>query len=142
MSNLLKINKLDVAVYQLDKAIELLLDGEAIASVTLAGASEEILGKLLDSEKNAYEILREELSAKYDHCIKLAGESLNITRNWLKHHGDNHQYEIEIDPEQEAVQVIARALTNLLKYDNTLPSQYPAFEEWLNTQRSDLLPGT
>ncbi len=39
-------SKLNAAVVQLDKAIELFLTGEHLCAVTLAGAAEEILGTL------------------------------------------------------------------------------------------------
>jgi hypothetical protein len=42
----MEITKLDVAVHQFNVAIRLFLDGDYLASLTLAGAAEEILGKL------------------------------------------------------------------------------------------------
>ena len=44
----MEITKLDVAVHQLNVAIRLFLDGDYLASLTLAGAAEEILGKLCE----------------------------------------------------------------------------------------------
>jgi hypothetical protein len=40
------LTKLEVAVHQLDVAIRLFLSGDYLASLTLAGAAEEILGSL------------------------------------------------------------------------------------------------
>lgn len=42
------LTKLEVAVHQLDVAIGLFLEGDYLASLTLAGAAEEILGKLCE----------------------------------------------------------------------------------------------
>ncbi|OUM00097.1 hypothetical protein [Variovorax sp. JS1663] len=42
----MKITKLEVAVWQLDAAIKLFLEGDYLSSLTLAGAAEEILGSL------------------------------------------------------------------------------------------------
>ncbi|MEX1667796.1 hypothetical protein AB4876_02680 [Zhongshania guokunii] len=41
------VSKLRVAEAQLDSAIDLFLDGKYVASLTLAGAAEEIFGKLV-----------------------------------------------------------------------------------------------
>lgn len=42
--------KLEVAVWQLDIAIRLFLEGDYLSSLTLAGAAEEILGRLCERE--------------------------------------------------------------------------------------------
>ena len=44
----LTLTKLEVAVLQLDAALRLFMDGDYLSSLTLAGASEEILGKLCE----------------------------------------------------------------------------------------------
>jgi hypothetical protein len=46
MVNQMKISKLDAALRQLDVAIRLFFEGDYVSSLTLAGAAEEILGKL------------------------------------------------------------------------------------------------
>lgn len=40
------MSKFEVAVSQLDQAIRLFLEGDHLSSLTLAGAAEEMLGKL------------------------------------------------------------------------------------------------
>ncbi|MBK8384257.1 MAG: hypothetical protein IPL11_00655 [Candidatus Accumulibacter sp.] len=42
------LTKAEVAVRQLDQAIRLFLEGDLLSSLTLAGAAEEILGKLCE----------------------------------------------------------------------------------------------
>lgn len=44
------LTKLEVAVHQLDTAIRLFLEGDHLSSLTLAGAAEEILGRLCKRE--------------------------------------------------------------------------------------------
>jgi hypothetical protein len=44
----MEITKLDVAIHQLNVAIRLFLEGDYLASLTLAGAAEEIFGRLCE----------------------------------------------------------------------------------------------
>ncbi len=45
------VSKLDIATRQLKRALEFFLDdNDLICSITLAGAAEEILGKLLEKQ--------------------------------------------------------------------------------------------
>ncbi len=111
-----------------------------IPSITLAGAAEEILGQS-NGEDSAFVILKRSLSSKFSLNEKVVSQSyLNHVRNWLKHWDKKNDLEtIEIEPEAEAIQYIIRALVNIYRYDNSLPSQGPRFIKWLVDNKSDLI---
>ena len=117
----------------MDWAIKLFLDHQAyVPAITLAGAAEEILGELLGG-KSAFSQLTKKFCAQYNLTEKVVSqEHLNRAKNWLKHWKnlkDDERAEIEL--EEEAVQYIARALSNLVIHDRSLPSEGPRFFEWL-----------
>lgn len=139
-----KVSKIGVAVIQLDWAIRLFLDYEEreyVAAITLAGAAEEILGRSV-GEKSAFNSLKIRLSQQYELEKKdVSQKHLNKAKNWMKHWDNLTDYEeTELDLEQEAMQLIFRAMTNLLKYDRSLPSEGPRFMEWIKKYRPDLIP--
>lgn len=64
---------------------------------------------------------------------------LNKAKNWLKHwdrHRDDEKIRLELD--EEAIQYIVCALTNLATHDGTWPSEGPRFAAWLSENRPDL----
>ncbi len=113
------LTKLDIAEQQLVHAIELFCSGERIISaITLAGAAEEILGKLVVASRRTNALGGEvdyqcEMFESHFGCAtdpKIFRDLENNARNELKHlcaGGD-----IEIDLEQEAVNLIERAVNN------------------------------
>lgn len=128
------VTKIDAAVEQMDWAIKLLLDYQAyIPAITLAGAAEEIVGETL-GEKSVFSRLKAKFCAEHNLPEKyISQDYLNRAKNWLKHWKgmkDNERTEIEL--EEEAVQYIVRALTNLVVHDRSLPSEGPRFFEWLS----------
>jgi len=138
-----QISKIDGAVEQLDWAIRLFLDHQAyVPSITLAGASEELLGKSLsDPERSSFAILKKELPLKYTvpDGKSVSQDYLNKARNFLKHCDKlTDQETISLDCEEEATQYILRALANLVAYDRSIPSEAPRFIAWLSQHRSDL----
>jgi hypothetical protein len=128
------VTKIDAAVEQMDWAIKLLLDNQAyIPAITLAGAAEEIIGETL-GERSVFFQLKTKFCAEHSLPEKyISQEYLNRAKNWLKHWNamkDEEQTEIEL--EEEAVQYIVRALTNLVLHDLSLPSEGPRFFAWLS----------
>jgi hypothetical protein len=115
---MLRLSKLEVAEYQLDRALRLFLDeNDYVCSITLAGAVEEILGKLLKNEgkENA-------LSSFVNSCVgtgkavynedwpsKDFVEMANSFRNDLKHYTDGEAITI---PRGAAVEILDRAVEN------------------------------
>ncbi len=112
------ISKLEVAEVQLFHAIELYLEGEhLISSITLAGASEEILGKLVNDmdKENALETKVKGLCDTHKIIYGELAEPksyINIkndTRNELKH---KKSMELTKNFEQDATSMIKRAIIN------------------------------
>jgi len=113
------LTKLDAAKIQLEAAIELHLDKASyIPAITLAGAAEEILGKVLPSgQQTAKQELSQALLTEYQLTIsekELSDRYLNKTRNELKHFGDSNVTQIDIEPEIESLGMLARALANYI----------------------------
>ena len=112
-----KLTKLQVAVHQLGVAIQLFLKGDYLSSLTLAGAAEEILGKL--SEKAGLPVAIKEIAnhhrGEIDPAIpankqdKTVADILNKARNAAKHviSADDTEFVVEqIHP----LQMIMRAM--------------------------------
>ncbi len=128
------ITKIDAAVEQMDWAIRLLLDHQAyVSSITLAGAAEEIIGETL-GKRSVFSQLKAKFRATHNVSEKFISQtSLKKAKNWLKHwNGMQDDERIEIELEEEAIQYIVRALTNLVIHDRSLPSEAPRFLEWLS----------
>lgn len=111
--------QLDLAVEQLQVALDLFLDGKSyVSSLTLAGAAEEILGKLAASSGKG-SLLKEELEmANYLQKIWPGGETRwkdfikdkNATRNSAKHLSEERA--VTVDFEEAASRMLVRALAN------------------------------
>lgn len=134
------ISKIDAATDQLDWSIRLFLDSQAyIPAITLAGAAEEVIGQFL-GEESVFSLLKKKISADLNLPEKIISQAhMNRARNWLKHWTQLEDEEtIELDLEDEAIQCIVRALTNLAIHDRSLPSEGPRFFQWLESNRPDL----
>lgn len=114
--------KVDIAVRKIDTAIELLLDGkDSFSALTLAGAGEEILGKLIQrtGQRNALNKSASALVAIHDVLfqkrpdLKDAINSLNRAKNASKHmHPTNEDCTSSMDPTVEAEAMLYRAIEN------------------------------
>ena len=136
-----ELSKIDAAVDQLDWAIRLFLDHKAyVAAITLAGAAEEVLGRAV-GESAAFELLKKKFASDFAMPEKeVSQDHLNKARNWLKHwdgHTDDEKVRLELN--EEALQYIVRALTNLSTHDGSQPSEGPRFWDWMSENRTDLL---
>lgn len=114
-----EISKQEIAERQLVRAIELYIEGsDLVSAITLAGAAEEILGKLVKTlgKEHALQTKAEMLNKIYQHTFKEPPNSkefiflLNKAKNELKHIGTGAT--LELDLETEAVELIERAITN------------------------------
>jgi hypothetical protein len=113
------LTKLEIAEHQLDRALQLFLDeSDYVSALTLAGASEEILGKLLESAGQTHS-LAEFVGA----CVRTGkivfnelwpakdfADMANHFRNGLKHLTDGQAMTI---PREAAVEMLDRAIDNL-----------------------------
>lgn len=114
-----KLNKISVATIQFENAIEAFHNGNELVAITLAGASEEILGKLcrrknIDNSVEALALIAEEkgLELTKKNTIK----ALNHARDSLKH----ADYPVDDDFEIfdcDAQVMLARTAINYMKLD-------------------------
>ena len=129
-----EISKIDAAVDQLDWAIRLFLDHKAyIPAITLAGAAEEILGRVAGAGA-AYGTLKKKFASDLSMPEKeVSQDHLNKARNWLKHWDERADTEtVCLGLDKEAIQYIARALANLITHDRSLKSEGPRFCAWVS----------
>ena len=135
-----EVSKVSAAIDQLDWAIKLFLDHQAyIPAITLAGAAEEILSKPI-CDQAALQLLKKKLSKDYLLEEKdVADNHLNKSKNWLKHGSASKIDEkIEAELDEDAIQMITRALINLVTYDGSFPSEGVRFLEWTQLNRQDV----
>jgi hypothetical protein len=132
----LKLTKLEVAEIQLNRAIKLFLTGDDyVSAITLAGASEEILGKLLKQRglANALEELVERSRRVQTERDGEAGEKktyvslVNYFRDRLKHISDGAGLLFSVD--YEAAILIERAMSNYVRLTGRESADMAAFRE-------------
>lgn len=121
---------------QLETALRLFFEGKDFASViTLAGAADEIFGKLLTSSgrESSLEGLKKSVAAIHE---KLYGEPIeptqiasraNRARNSLKHWDEGQPMIIKLDLAQEATDMLFRAIDNYWALNESLT---PAMEQF------------
>ncbi|MFZ5608956.1 MAG: hypothetical protein ACOY99_05025 [Pseudomonadota bacterium] len=112
----MKIEKREIARIQLDRAIILMLDEkDYVSAITLAGASEEILGQML-GEKSTYKEFEKAFTKLHERRTgerpekRIFNALANGVRNGLKHYQDGAP--LHFDPEQEAKEIVDRAAVN------------------------------
>ncbi len=129
-----KLTKPEIAKRQLFQSIELYLAGDDLISViTLAGAAEEILGKLVNhaGKPNALDEKVQKLCKVFELVFKVPAvpkeliKLRNKSRNELKHIGVNGTIEIKL--EEEAVKLLDRAINNYKKLN---PGSHTLFHEF------------
>ena len=111
------ITKLDVAVHQLNVAIRLFLDGDYLSSLTLAGAAEEILGRLCEraGKPVAVDYIVDYHLKDIDPTLPekkrrtILREVLNSARNEAKHANDPDETSFNVD-RAFPLQMIMRAV--------------------------------
>lgn len=140
----MKVHKLIIAFNQLETAIQLFLqDKNYLSAITLAGASEEILGKYAKklNEETAYSILTTGLANDFKGKFskeEVGRKFINFHRNELKHFDFPEHDEIEIDPEFEAISMIVRAAINLTSL-KIMTGNIKDFNKWIKENRPELL---
>ena len=123
--NVVRLHKIEIARRQIEVAAELFFaEQDFLAVITLAGAAEEILGKLLR---------RTGETAMIDHLVELdkrlsGGRSFEVVkkevngiRNALKHASNPSEDEIEVNS-GEAIAMLGRAVVNYVKLNIGQPT--------------------
>ncbi|KUJ75283.1 hypothetical protein AVO42_08090 [Thiomicrospira sp. XS5] len=137
MDNYVNLNKVDIAIQQIERAINLFLDEQDyISSFTLAGAADEVLGKMVENEglSSSYlgiSALMNGIHKEMDrepYTNKEFNSLANGARNHLKHLSGSEI--VRIDPRQEACNMLYRAICNfkVLKSEGT-----EKMDRWLKT---------
>ena len=132
----------DLALEQLETALRLYAEGKDYASViTLAGACDEILGKLLAaagrdnslaSQVKAVTAIQLHLYGEAQSAREIA-QRANSARNSLKHWDIGQPEIVTFDLEAEAQDMLTRAIDNWWTLDESLT---PAMEQFEHEQRS------
>jgi hypothetical protein len=136
-----KITKSEIARVQLVQAIELFVSEKFLPSITLAGAAEEIFGRLIAMqsddpviEQAFSEIQRIRditgLSVMGDKSKKEIFNEWNSVKNNLKHHNNSDGDFIVLNVFDEAYWMIKRALANANKLCVHIHNQND-FENWV-----------
>jgi hypothetical protein len=129
------LTKLEVAEHQLELALELFLERQDyVASITLAGASEEILGKLLEVRGETH-ALEEFVQSCVETGLRVFGEDwpkkdfvgmANYFRDGLKHITNGQPITVS---REAAAEMIERAVANLWRLEGRESPQARRFLE-------------
>lgn len=139
----MKLHKKEIARRQIDTAIDLFLEGKDYLSVvTLAGAGEEIIGKLLKRARRRNMLdhlldLDKRISRGREFTV--VNQEINGFRNALKHATDPAEDLVDVAQDKEhAIAMLSRALTNYSALDASLSFKMEQFYAWLQNNRMDL----
>jgi len=143
-----RITKRKIAETQLIRAVLLLVEeNDPISALTLAGAAEEILGKMAarGKQRTAFDESIEFARQYWDIASanikanggtmkpfndKKARQILNRLRNELKHNDGGKNVKVEAMFQYEAEEMILRALRNFEKLYNRLPNHKKVVDWW------------
>lgn len=137
------LSKQEAARVQLEKALELhALGGNQVAVITLAGAAEEILGQLVRERggENSLASLTSGAVAmhKYLHNEEVDAkryiERANRAKNSLKHYTPGKEQDVSCDFDEEAVDLLDRAISNWWALTHSVS---PAMRKFVDGQRSE-----
>ena len=134
-----------IALKQLETALRLFFEWEDYYSViTLAGASEEIFGKLLSSEggENSLDSIKKDVSAVHNELFsqnlkdKEIADRANKVRNNLKHWSSGKQELVEFDAQEEAKDMLNRAIDNYYSLTGNLTASMRQFQDKIVTNNA------
>ena len=142
------ITKRRIAEIQLHRAVQLLEDeADPISALTLAGAAEEILGKMVERKglKTAFDDWCEFDRSFWDFAIARAKQSgkvvtppndktlkqnVNATRNQLKLNCGGKNVRVEAMFRYDAEDMILRAIRNYMRLYDRLPRDQRVIDWW------------
>lgn len=126
----------DLALSQLETALRLFFAGDDYAAVvTLAGAADEVFGKLLTAagKESSLESLKRAVNAIHERLYgeptppKQITDRANHAKNTLKHWDEGDPILVKFDLEQEAKDMLFRAIDNYWLLEEKLS---PAMEKF------------
>lgn len=132
------ISKLDASKIQIDGAIEYFFSKNYTCAVTLAGAADEIIGRLLKAsgKQSSLDFLYDWYQQRFKVKItkmKFSREIANKARNWLKHAEDDadSQYDI-LELEQDGILMLMRAVRSYYNLTKTHTEQMVRFSQYID----------
>ncbi len=130
-------DRAEMALTQLESALRLYREGQDYYSVvTLAGAADEVLGQLLkaqgkvnslDSWVQAVRAINDHLGGPPIDPASIAARA-NLARNALKHWSPDQPRMISFDLEEEAADMLNRAIDNYWQYAHSLSDSMARFQ--------------
>ena len=128
----MRVTKQQAAEANLDAAIDAFLRGDWVPAIHLAGAAEEVFGRL--EEAKGRNTVPDYFWGKSDFTDLVAKKqdyisALNYYRDWIKHHGPNHPIEVEIQ-EPHAVLSVMRACVAQANYTQQGRPSVALFDQW------------
>lgn len=123
------MEKKDIALRHLRAAAKLYNSGDYVSSLTLAGAAEEILGKIAKKRARKSELESELVFQRSIYSFigkaipddKTLLREINRVKNELKHNDDGENKWVEADFEYEVCIIFVRALKNYFNAYNEMP---------------------
>jgi hypothetical protein len=135
-----KISKIEIAQIQLTEAISLFMEEKFLCALTLSGAAEEVLARLLNAKGEQSVV--EESVAKVEEIRSVTGLAVmgnkppkemfnqwNSARNTVKHHGKNEEEIVTLNLFDEGYWMIKRALGNASRLGAVIEN-HQDFENW------------
>ena len=125
-----RFTKRRIALIQLQQSLNLLEAGDPVSALTLAGAAEEILGRIAcrKGHKSQVEYNAAWLGSVFDWAKKPRPSKkelismLNSVRNHLKHQDDGRNIRVEANFQFEAEEMILRCMFNHFNAFGCYPS--------------------
>ena len=136
-----EISKLEIARIQLEEAIAMFIGEKFLCALTLAGASEEILSRLLNArgqpsvvEQSVEAVLNLKrstgLAGLADATDKQLFKNWNTARNAAKHHNATESETVVLNLFDEAYWMVRRALENAKRLGLNVCNELD-FENWV-----------
>lgn len=127
------VSQVQIAETQMRRSLDLFNQGDYVSAVTLAGAAEEILGKMLESsgEQPAYTSDFKALSKirAYRGEAAPSGKDVNklfnAPRNSLKHRAEIET--VTLDFRQEAINLLVRCVRNYIAHTKSIDPELMRF---------------
>jgi hypothetical protein len=115
-----RLTKRRIALIQMEQSVNLLEAGDYVSSLTLAGAADEILGRIVARKGKVPRVKRDTayLGSVYEYFGKPRPTEKELTaienriRNELKHQDDGRNIRVEADFQFEAEGMLLRCMFN------------------------------
>jgi hypothetical protein len=137
------MTKLDAAYQQLRRAFILFAhDRDYVSAITLAGAADDILGKMVRRTvdksaalENQVDVIRKIVMKRgHDASEKDIRDGLLYPRNAMKHLRIGDREDLEFDLAKEAESIIDRGVSNFLNVTGKWPDD-PAYYDYLKERK-------